>query len=123
MNQTFVLRFALAIVFGMHSVPSFLTGDVIEFGKDYLAALGFGIFGVPLAILVKSIHLFSIVTLLTNRYLKITIISNAIILLFGIYFVHFTEGWYVVGGGRNGVEFNFILLAILMYLWFVENKK
>jgi putative oxidoreductase len=28
--------------------------------------------------------------------------------------VHFQEGWFVVGGGRNGMEFNFLLICVLL---------
>jgi putative oxidoreductase len=34
----------------------------------------------------------------------------------GIAIVHFKEGWFVVGAGRNGVEFNFLLIVVLLYL-------
>jgi putative oxidoreductase len=34
--------------------------------------------------------------------------------------IHGKEGWFVVGGGRNGVEFNFILILILTQL--IYNK-
>jgi putative oxidoreductase len=28
--------------------------------------------------------------------------------------IHLKEGWFVVGGGRNGVEFNFLLIMALL---------
>jgi putative oxidoreductase len=33
-------------------------------------------------------------------------IVTIFVLIMGIILVHLEEGWYVVGGGRNGVEFN-----------------
>jgi putative oxidoreductase len=36
----------------------------------------------------------------------------------GIVMVHFTEGWFVVGGGRNGWEYNFLLICdLLTVIW------
>ncbi len=35
----------------------------------------------------------------------------AIQLLCGIVLVHFGEGWFVVGGGRNGYEYSVLLIA------------
>ena len=118
MINTFFIRFGLSVVMFMHSVPSFVTGDVIAFGKQYLAPFGFGMLGLPLAILVKLIHLLSIFTLLSNKYLKPTAVLNSVILVMGILMIHASEGWYVVGGGRNGVEFNFILIFIFISFLF-----
>ncbi len=32
--------------------------------------------------------------------------------------VHFRKGWFVVGGGRNGVEFNFLLIFTIFYIMY-----
>ena len=34
--------------------------------------------------------------------------------------VHFKEGWFVVGGGRNGMEYNFVLICILTAIMFLN---
>jgi len=34
--------------------------------------------------------------------------------------IHFSEGWFVVGGGRNGMEFNFLLIAALVTIMFPD---
>jgi len=36
------------------------------------------------------------------------------VLVMGIILVHFKEGWFVVGGGQNGVEYNFLLICVLL---------
>jgi putative oxidoreductase len=36
----------------------------------------------------------------------------------GIIMVHYPEGWFVVGAGRNGVEFNFLLIFTLVTIMF-----
>ncbi|MDQ0638147.1 hypothetical protein QF042_001712 [Pedobacter sp. W3I1] len=36
----------------------------------------------------------------------------------GIIMVHFKEGWFVVGGGRNGMEYNFVLICALTAIVF-----
>lgn len=43
--------------------------------------------------------------------------SFALILLGGIVLVHGHEGWFVVGGGRNGVEYSVLLLVCLVALY------
>lgn len=37
--------------------------------------------------------------------------------------VHFSEGWYVVGAGRNGIEFNFLLIFCLLEVMFGFTNK
>lgn len=120
MINSFFLRFSLAIIMIMHSVPSFYTGSVLAFGKEYLSGEGFGVFSVPLAIAVKLVHLVSVPLLFWNKNLKIISILNIFILIAGIIMIHASEGWYVVGGGRNGVEYNFLL--IFCFLSFVFPK-
>lgn len=122
MNNSFVLRLGLVVIMFMHSVPSFVNGSVVAFGNEYLANEGFGFLGLPLAIIVKLIHLLTIYTLLANKYIKPTVILNVIILVAGIIMIHWKEGWYVVGGGRNGVEFNFLLIICFFSLLFSEKE-
>lgn len=35
-------------------------------------------------------------------------------LLVGIGLIHASEGWFVVGGGRNGMEYSVLLIAVLL---------
>ena len=49
--------------------------------------------------------------------------SNSEIIALGIIMVHYQEGWFVVGGGRNGVEFNFILIFVLLTIMFPNGFK
>ena len=34
----------------------------------------------------------------------------------GIYFIHGRAGWFVVGAGRNGVEFSVLLILCLIVI-------
>lgn len=115
--DTLIIRFALAIIMLMHSLPSFLTMDVLSFGSDYLAHQGFGVLGVPIAILIKLIQLLTVPAMFCNKYVKIFSALNIVILVTGIVLIHFDEGWYVVGNGRNGVEFNFLLICVFLSLF------
>jgi len=38
----------------------------------------------------------------------------------GIIMIHGAHGWYVVGGGSNGVEFNFLLIFSFLTFLFPE---
>ena len=119
-SPTFLLRFALAVVLTMHSIPSIFTGSVNDFGRLYLDEVGFAPFGLYIAWAVKLTHLVSVPLLLINKYMKPVGLANIGILVVGIIMVHYQEGWFVVGGGRNGVEFNFILIFALLTVMFPQ---
>lgn len=122
-NSTFLLRLAVAIILFMHSVPGMFNNGVNEFGKFYLNEIGFSPAGIPLAWAIKLSHLLCAFCFLFNKYIKPAAIITILILLAGIILLHAKEGWYVVGGGRNGVEFNFLLIVVLITIMFPVGLK
>jgi len=107
-----IVRVATALIIGVHSVRGLLhPGDVNDFGE------AFSHWGFPVGVLwawVLVIGQFaSCMALLFNRLVVPACICHAIILISGICIIHARYGWFVVGDGRNGVEFSVILLACL----------
>jgi putative oxidoreductase len=102
----------------MHGIPSFVEMSVIDFGKGLEEDFGF--MGIPIAITVKLIHVVTIFALLLNKYLKPLAVLNIIVFIAGIIMIHAYSGWYVVGGGSNGVEFNFLLIFSFATFLFPE---
>lgn len=117
-NNTFLLRFAVAIILFMHSIPGMFNNGINDFGNLYLNQIGFAPVGVPLAWAIKLSHVAAAFCLLFNRYIKPASIITIAVLIMGIVMVHFPEGWYVVGGGRNGIEFNFLLIFVILTIMF-----
>ena len=122
-NSTFLLRFAIAIILLAHSIPGMFNNGINDFGNFYLNEIGFAPMGVPIAWSIKLSHLASAICLLFEKYVKWAAMVTILVLLAGIVLVHFKEGWYVVGGGRNGVEFNFILIFALLTVLFPDGLK
>lgn len=122
-NSTFLLRLAVAIILLMHSVPGMFNNGINEFGKFYLNEIGLSPLGIPVAWAIKLSHVLCAFCLLFNEYIKPASIITILILIVGIVLVHFKEGWYVVGGGRNGVEFNFLLIFALLTIIFPNGLK
>lgn len=119
MNQispNFTLRLVVAFILIMHSIPSIVGGGVHDFGKLYLDAKGFAPLGIYIAWAIKLSHVAAAICLLINKNVRPAAWVTIFILVAGIVMVHAPEGWYVVGGGRNGVEFNVLLIAVLLYL-------
>ena len=121
-NNLFLLRLPIAVILLVHAIPSITSGSVNGFGDEYLRAEGFGAMGLPLAWAIKLSHIAVAICLLLNKFVKPAAIITIIILIAGIIMVHAKEGWYVVGGGTNGVEFNFLLIFALLTLMYPGNK-
>ena len=121
-TPTLVLRIILAAVFFMHGIPSIFTGAVNNFGDLYLNEMGFAPIGLPLAWMIKLSHVACAVLLILNRYIRVAAVITIPILVGGIIMIHAAEGWFVVGAGRNGVEFNVLLIGVLVYLAIINKK-
>lgn len=118
MNGTLLLRIATAIILLTHSVFGMFNGGINDFGNLYLNQIGFAPFGVFLAWSIKISHIVAAILLLFNKYVKPVGFITIFVLLMGIVLVHFQEGWFVVGGGRNGVEYNFLLICVLLAIMY-----
>ncbi|RAJ25104.1 putative oxidoreductase [Gelidibacter algens] len=115
LNNNFILRIAVAIIFLSHSLHGIFTGnDVNTFGHLFLDEIGFSPFGVAIAWIIVISQIITSVLLFINKFTKISCSINILILVVGIVTVHFKEGWFVVGAGTNGMEFSFILIAVLL---------
>ena len=124
LNNTFFLRFAVAIILLVHSnIIGMFNNGVNDFGNLYLNQIGFSPLGVPIAWAVKLSHLVGAFCLIFGKYLKWASIINILILIVGIILIHFKEGWFVVGGGTNGVEFSFLLIFSLLTIMFPNGLK
>jgi putative oxidoreductase len=86
------------------------------------ATAGIDPIGVPLAWMIKLSHVACAVLLILNRYIRVAALITIPILLAGIIMIHAAEGWFVVGAGRNGAEYNVVLISVLVYLAIVNKK-
>lgn len=117
-HNLFLLRLPVAAILLMHSVPGMFNNGINDFGNFYLNQAGFAPVGVYLAWAIKLSHVVCAICLLLNKYVKAASIITILILVTGIIMVHFKEGWFVVGAGRNGIEFNVLLIFVLLTLLF-----
>ncbi|MFH6936157.1 DoxX family protein [Flavobacterium sp. FlaQc-30] len=118
MKGLMLLRIAVAVILLTHSVFGIFNNGINDFGNLYLNQIGFAPLGVFLAWSIKLSHIAAAVLLLINKYVKPAGFVTIFILVMGIILVHFQEGWFVVGGGRNGVEYNFLLICVLLAIMF-----
>ena len=123
MSGTFLLRIAVAIILLTHSVFGMFNNGINDFGNLFLNQIGFAPFGVFLAWSIKLSHVAAAILLILNKYIKLAGFITIFVLLMGIILVHFQEGWFVVGGGRNGVEYNFLLIVVLFAIMYPNGLK
>jgi len=123
MNGTLLLRIAVAIILLTHSVFGMFNNGINDFGNLYLNQIGFAPFGVFIAWSIKLSHVIAAILLIFNKYVKWAGFVTIFVLIMGIILVHFQEGWFVVGGGRNGVEYNFLLIVVLLAIMFPVGFK
>jgi putative oxidoreductase len=123
MNGTLLLRIAVSLILLTHSVFGMFNNGINDFGNLFLNQIGFAPFGVFLAWSIKLSHVFAAILLLMNKYIKLAGFVTIFVLIMGIILVHFKEGWFVVGGGRNGAEYNFLLIVVLLAIMFPNGFK
>ncbi len=123
-GNNFLLRIGVAVIFLSHSLHGIFTGnDVNDFGNLFLNKIGFAPFGVVLAWGVVISQVITSLLLLSNKMVVISCLINILVLMMGIITVHFAEGWYVVGAGRNGMEFSFLLIVVLLTILLSSNRS
>jgi putative oxidoreductase len=123
LNNNGLLRYALAIVLLTHSIQSIITNDVSNFGRLFLDQIGFAPFGLYIAWIVKLSHVAAALCFILNKFVKYAAIASIVVFIAGIVTVHFKEGWFVVGGGSNGMEYNFVLIVCCLTLCLSDNNS
>lgn len=107
-----LLRLALAGIIGAHGWARLLAGGVAPFGT-FLNDQGFP--GGPyLASAVTAVEIVGSAVLGLGRLVAPLALLFCAILTGGIVLIHGRVGWFVVGLGRNGVEFSVLLIAALI---------
>ena len=117
-NNTLLLRLPMAAILIMHSIPTIMAGTVNAFGTEYLDKVGFAPFGLVLAWTIKLSHVVAAVCLILDKYVKWAALATIVVLVAGIIMIHGENGWFVIGSGRNGIEFSVLMIFVLVYLSF-----
>ena len=107
-----LLRITVAILILIHGIYRLAAGLVVPFGI-WLDSLGFP-FGYGWAMAVTLYELVGPALMLTRRWTSLAALGHAAILTLGMILVHLPAGWFVVGGGRNGMEYSVLLIVALL---------
>ncbi|USI76698.1 MULTISPECIES: DoxX family protein [unclassified Sphingopyxis] len=107
-----ILRVTVAVLILIHGVYRLAAGLVAPFGI-WLDSLGFP-YGYGWAMAVTLYEIVGPILILARRWTSLAALGHAAILTLGMILVHFPAGWFVVGGGRNGMEYSVILIISLL---------
>jgi putative oxidoreductase len=116
-----MIRILAAATMIIHGGARLYAGGVVPFG-GFLEMQGF-----PIPVyLAWGITIFEIaggVALLTGFCVRVSALIFAAQLLMGIALVHWREGWFVVGLGRNGMEYSVLLIICFIAVAFGATGK
>lgn len=112
-----VLRVLLAGLIAAHGWARWYSGGVVPFGS-WLDGLGFP-FGLGIATAVTAVEILGTPLFALGRAVFPLSLLYSAIYLMGIALVHAKAGWFVVGLGRNGMEYSVLLIVSLLAVGFV----
>ncbi|HMQ04131.1 MAG TPA: DoxX family protein [Pyrinomonadaceae bacterium] len=115
------IRVMLASVMFVHGASRVANGAVGGFG-EYLGSQGFPL-GFYLAWAITLFELIGSVLFAAGFYAWIIGLLFVGQLLVGVYLIHWKEGWFVVGSGRNGMELSFVLVVSFLSVVYASYKK
>ncbi|MEQ8310750.1 MAG: DoxX family protein [Sphingopyxis sp.] len=107
-----IVRITVALLILIHGVYRLAADLVAPFGT-WLDSLGFP-YGYGWAMAVTLYELVGPALMLARRWTSLAALGHAFILTLGMILVHMPAGWFVVGGGRNGVEYSVLLIVALL---------
>lgn len=113
-----VVRVAVAALIFIHGAARYYHGGVDPFGA-WLESQGFP-FGLQQAWAVTIYELIAPLLIIARRFVTIACLGHIFILSLGLVLVHAPAGWFVVGLGRNGVEYSVLLILSLIAIAWVH---
>lgn len=114
-----IIRIAVAGNMIIHGITRLSLGTVSNF-DGYLSSLGFPPYTA------WGITFFEILggaAMIAGKWVTPISIIFCIQLLTGIILIHFNEGWFVVGAGRNGMEYSVLLIICFISSAIAHAKK
>lgn len=108
-----LLRLTIGVIFLSHGLPKLLGG--VGATGEFFAQIGIPLAGLA-AWVVALLETFGGALLIAGTLVTPVAALLSVHMLLGILLVHLSNGWYVVGPGQGGAEFNVLLIAGLVSL-------
>lgn len=121
-----LLRMLAAVLVFAHGLARLLGGGVAPFGT-FLTGTGLPVgLGIAWAVTLAELVAAPLLALGLPRLVSPICLLLAGIYVCGIWLVHWPAGWFVVGPGRNGMEYSVLLIAVLLanaWRWWPESRQ
>lgn len=114
-----IIRIAVAANMLIHGVYRLSVGGVVPF-DGYLTGLGFPPYS---AWVITIFEIIASIAIIAGRWVTPLALVFCVQLIMGIVLIHFGEGWFVVGGGRNGMEYSVLMIVCLVCTAWAYRKK
>jgi putative oxidoreductase len=112
--QWHILRVTLAVLIGIHGWHRLINGGVTPFG-GWLGTQGIP-FGLAVAWSITIVEMIGAPLFAARRFVVPLAAIYVAIYVCGVVMIHAKAGWFVVGSGRNGMEFSVLLIVCLLVL-------
>lgn len=116
-----ILRLAIAGLLAAHGWARLLSGGVEPFG-GWLDSQGLP-FGLGIAAAVTALEILGTPLLAWGRWVTWLCLAYCAVYAAGLVMVHLPAGWFVVGLGRNGMEYSALLIVCLGLLAWVHAPR
>jgi putative oxidoreductase len=115
-----LIRFAAAGNMLIHGIARIVNDGITPF-DGFLSSLGFPPYS---AWAITLFEIAAALALMVNKWVIPISVLFILQLLMGIILVHAREGWFVVGAGRNGVEYSVLLIiCFISTAWSAKSKN
>lgn len=124
MNEKYgfiILRGIMGLIFITHGIARLYYQSVSDFG-GFLNSKGL-LIGVQIAWIITIGEIISGSLLIFGIKVKYCVLFHAVVITTGIFFVHLSNGWFVVGHGSNGIEYSILILAVLLFIYSRSSQR
>jgi putative oxidoreductase len=116
-----VVRLLVAATMAIHGITRVVIGGVEGFG-GFLTSSGFPL-GSAIAWAITLFEIAGSLALALRVQPTLVATAFALELVMGIVLVHAPEGWFVVGAGRNGMEYSVVLVGCCVAVVLAERSR
>lgn len=116
-----ILRGIMGLIFITHGIARLYYQSVSDFG-GFLNSKGL-LIGVQIAWIITIGEIISGSLLIFGIKVKYCVLFHAVVITTGIFFVHLSNGWFVVGHGSNGIEYSILILAVLLFIYSRSSQR
>ena len=109
-----IFRIAVSLLLMIHGLTRILRGTVDEFG-DFLDEQGFP-WGIFVAWAITFFEVIGSLLMMSGYFVSWISLLFVVELTVGIIIVHAGNGWFVVGGGVNGMEYSILLIECFLLI-------